>query len=140
MTPAQTLVLVSGWLIVIVVGLVCALILWRMFTGKIDLSDILSEPGAGGKASLSRLQFLIFTIVVALSLFIVIVYPTPPAFPSEIPVGLFALLGISGGTYVIAKGVESQREIGKAQAEAAKMNAQAELTKANAQVETARKS
>lgn len=104
---------VMGWVIVGFVGVLCLLILWMIFTRTINLSSILNEPGST-KASLSRLQFLIFTVVIALSLFLVIIGNgdnKPPTFPPEIPPGIFALLGISGGTYLVSKGVQANKEV-----------------------------
>lgn len=69
--------------------------------GRIDLSKLLSEPD--GYASLSRFQFLIFTFVIAMSLCLIIVSNQPLKFP-DVPGGILALLGISGGSYVVAKG------------------------------------
>lgn len=39
-------------------------------------------------------------------LFLVIVAPTPPAFPKEIPAEIFALLGISASSYLVSKGIQ----------------------------------
>jgi hypothetical protein len=44
------------------------------------------------------------TFVIALSLFLIIVAGDKPAFP-PIPGQILALLGISGGSYVVAKGI-----------------------------------
>ncbi|HEX2060193.1 MAG TPA: hypothetical protein VHK90_05595 [Thermoanaerobaculia bacterium] len=127
-----TLTLVCGWTIVLLVGAFGVVILVWILLGKIDLSHILSEPGSD-KASLSRLQFLIFTVVISLSLFLVIAGKNPAAFPQEIPAGIFALLGISGGTYVIAKGVETKRDV-----EVAKAKAEVAIAETSARVEMAR--
>jgi hypothetical protein len=97
-----TLAVAIGWILTIFVGLLAAWILFLIVTGKINLSQLLSEPT--GQASLSRFQFLIFTFVIALSLFLIIVGGDKPAFP-QIPGGILALLGISGGSYVVAKGI-----------------------------------
>lgn len=118
MTPYfEVLALVCGWVILVLVGVIGLVIIWKIFSGKINISSILNESGTN-KASLSRLQFLIFTFVIALSLFLVVVGKGTgvPSFPPEIPAGIFALLGISGGTYVVSKGVEAnkQTEIAKA--------------------------
>jgi hypothetical protein len=126
-----TLSLVIGWTVAIIVAAFAVVIIWNIVTNKIDLSTILDEPDIPKKASLSRLQFLIFTFVISLSLFLVVVgrkcqppaqattssggtaaKPTDcnccqgPGFPADIPAGIFALLGISGGTYLISKGVQ----------------------------------
>ena len=104
----QALAVVMGWIIAIVIGLLGLAIVWFIFTGKINLAKLISEPN--GDASLSRFQFLIFTFVIAMSLFLVVVGNTPPKFP-EIPPGVFALLGISGGSYVISKGIQTSRDV-----------------------------
>lgn len=98
-----TLALVIGWILTIFVGLLAAWILILIVTGKINLTQLISEPT--GQASLSRFQFLVFTFVIALSLFLIIVGGDRPAFPQNIPGGILALLGISGGSYVVAKGI-----------------------------------
>jgi hypothetical protein len=105
-THWTTLAAVIGWILTIFIGLLGAWILFLIITGKIDLTRLISEPT--GEASLSRLQFLIFTFAIALSLFLIIVAKTPPGFPEDpypIPGGILALLGISGGSYVVSKGI-----------------------------------
>src|SRR5207253_6606553 len=63
----------------------------------------ISEPN--GDASMSRLQLLVFTFVVALSLFLVIVATKPPDFPA-IPPSVLSLLGISASSYLVSKGIQ----------------------------------
>jgi hypothetical protein len=105
----EILTLVAGWIISVLVGLYGAVVLYQIFTGKIDLSKLLNEPGGG--ASLSRFQFLIFTLVIAMSLFLVIVSKEGgPGFPEEIPAGILGLLGISGGSYAVSKGIQAKRD------------------------------
>jgi uncharacterized BrkB/YihY/UPF0761 family membrane protein len=106
----QLLAVVAGWIATIVVGVIAAAIVVLIARGKIDLSRVLDEPTTN-KPSLSRLQFLIFTFVIALSLFLVIVGGGTPHFPENIPAGIFALLGISGGTYAVAKGVDANKDV-----------------------------
>lgn len=89
---------VAGWTVVLFAGALGAVIIFLIITNRIDLSRLLSE--ADGKASLSRLQFLIFTYVIAMGL-LVIIFNTG-SFP-EIPDGVYYLLGISGGSYVASK-------------------------------------
>jgi hypothetical protein len=96
--------LIAAWIVVVFIGLTSLLILWHMFTGKIDLAKLISEED--GTASLSRFQFLVFTFVIALSLFLVIVGSDTPKLPDKIAPGILALLGISGGSYVISKGIQ----------------------------------
>ena len=100
--------LLAAWIVVIFIGLTSLLILWYMVTGKIDLENLISEKD--GTASLSRFQFLVFTFVIAMSLFLVIVGSESPKLPDEIAPGILALLGISGGSYVISKGIQKGAE------------------------------
>ncbi len=96
--------LIAAWIVVVFIDLTSLLILWYMFTEKIDLAKLISEED--GTASLSRFQFLVFTFVIALSLFLVIVGSDTLKFPDKIAPGILALLGISGGSYVISKGIQ----------------------------------
>lgn len=103
-----TLVLVAGYLICGLVGLIGIAVLWQIYDGTIDLSQLISE--ANGDASMSRFQFLIFTFVIALSLFLVIAAGNKdsngkPAFPDSIPGGVLTLLGISGSSYAVGKAI-----------------------------------
>ena len=59
----QALTLAAGWIVVVFVGLLELLVLWKIHTNKIDLTYLISEEN--GQASLSRFQFLIFTFVIA---------------------------------------------------------------------------
>jgi hypothetical protein len=86
-----------------------AAVLWQIGTGSIRLVGLISEPagpndppGSIGKASLSRFQFLIFTFVVA-GLFLMLCIETG-AFV-DIPTNVLALIGISGGSFVVSKAV-----------------------------------
>ncbi len=88
-------------------ALVQALLIWRMWTNKIDLSQIISD--GTGQASLSRFQFLIFTFVIAVG----ILYLTikGEAFP-QLDQGILVLLGISGASYVVGKSLDNQTPSG----------------------------
>src|SRR5438105_1037069 len=99
----ETLSLVTGYIICGLMGILGILVLWKIADGSIDLSRLISEPN--GDASLSRFQFLVFTFVIALSLFLVIVSTRPAAFPN-IPGTVLSLLGISGSSYLISKGIQ----------------------------------
>jgi hypothetical protein len=104
-----TLVMICGYLICGLVGLIGVAILWQIFNGTIDLSRLISEPT--GDASMWRFQFLIFTFVISLSLFLVIVAGKDgdgkkPAFPATIPGGILTLLGISGSSYAVGKAIQ----------------------------------
>ncbi len=95
---------VVGWVLVVFVGLLEILILWKIVKSNM-LEKLISEPN--GDASLSRFQFLIFTFVISMSLFLVVV--AKEDFP-EIPAGILALLGISGGSYVISKSIQVNKD------------------------------
>lgn len=78
------------------------LILTAIASGKIDITSLLAENGGG--ASMSRFQLLIFTFVIAVSFFLVVVGGT--GLP-EVPGSVLALLGISAGTYGVSKGIQA---------------------------------
>jgi hypothetical protein len=77
-------------------------ILAAIATGKIDLSKLLAEDGGG--ASMSRFQLLIFTFVIGLSFFLIVICDCK--FP-EVPANVLALLGISATTYGVSKGIQA---------------------------------
>jgi hypothetical protein len=78
------------------------LVLAAIATGRIDISTLIAEDGGG--ASMSRFQLLIFTFVIALSFFLVVVCECK--FP-EVPPNVLTLLGISATTYGVSKGIQA---------------------------------
>lgn len=94
------LILISfAGIFIIFIGLIVA---WKILRGEIDITKVLSEEGSN-KASLSRFQMLVWTFIVGLSfLYLVILNDALPDIPNEV----LALLGISGGTYLISKGIQ----------------------------------
>jgi len=110
----------AGLVIVFLFGF---MILAGIASGKIDISRILEEQSptngdktaAGeakpGKASMSRFQLLIFTFVIAISLFLIVV--SKGAFPDKIPPEILTLLGISASTYAVSKGIQTSATNGK---------------------------
>jgi len=100
---------ICGFVVCGFIGLLAATILWYIWTDKIDLSSLLSE--ANGDASMSRLQLLIFTFVVAVSLFYLVEKRSDSTFP-EITQGVLTLLGISASTYAVGKGISYSRDEG----------------------------
>lgn len=110
MTKYELLGLAIGWILTIVIGLLLLKIVWKIWRDEIDLTYLLSDEL--GYASLSRFQMLLFSFVIAMSLFYLIVLKSDfPVLPKEI----LALLGISGGSYVLSKGIQSSRDVGIAE-------------------------
>jgi hypothetical protein len=102
--PPTWLTFMSGWIALGFLALLGVAVLYYVFTERIDLSRLISEPN--GDASMSRFQLLIFTFVIAASLFLIIAAPNPPAFPKEVPNGILILLGISASSYLVSKGIQ----------------------------------
>jgi uncharacterized membrane protein len=99
----QRLQLAIGFGLAILLFLFGFVILLGIASGEIVIDTILSESGGG--ASMSRFQLLIFTFVIALSLFF-IVANNPKQFPS-VPTDILTLLGISATTYGVSKGIQA---------------------------------
>lgn len=105
---------VWGFIVIAIILLgFAAIVLWKIFRNEISLVGLVAEPpqpdspkDASGnvktKASLSRFQFLIFTFVIA-GLYLLLSIEAGTFV--DIPNNVLALLGISGGSYLISKGV-----------------------------------
>jgi hypothetical protein len=88
-------------------GALCLMLLIKMWRNEINLCSLLEE--ANGQASMSRFQLLIFTLVVAVGVFLSILHTlTLP----EIPSSILTLLGISASTYAVGKGITFSRPEG----------------------------
>jgi len=105
----QNIAIYSFAIISIIVLLFAILILWKIYNNTIDLKGLLTEPSSDGqgKASLSRFQFLVFTFVIA-GLFLLLSIESG-AFV-DIPNNVLALLGISGGSYLVSKAMPVKKE------------------------------
>ncbi|MFZ0420997.1 MAG: hypothetical protein WAM04_23050 [Candidatus Sulfotelmatobacter sp.] len=79
------------------------LVLAAIAGGKIDISQLLEEKGTGG-ASMGRFQLLIFTFVIGLSFFLVVLCKCDMP---QIPTNVLALLGVSATTYGVGKGIQA---------------------------------
>ena len=102
----------AAWVVLGFLALLGAAILYNVVIGKIDLSGLISEPT--GDASMSRFQLLVFTFVIAASLFLIIASTTPsPQFPKDIPSGILMLLGISASSYLVSKGIQQSSPEGR---------------------------
>ena len=90
------------------------LILWKIKTKEINLHFLISDDT--GAASLSRFQFLIFTFVIAVGFLYLTMKGS--GFPT-VDDGVLMLLGISGATFALSKGLDRQGAVagkdGKAQ-------------------------
>lgn len=101
--------LAVAWVTLGIITVLAGAILFRVVTGQIDLTRLISEPT--GDASIARFQLLVFTFVVALSLFLIIASGTPPGFP-DVPGGVLTLLGISSSSYVVSKSIQFSKPEG----------------------------
>ena len=105
-SPEATSWLLDTWslewwaalLVVLLITAVGVIVVVQMAQGKIDLSKLVSEQD--GTASMSRLQLLIFTYVIAVGLLVITL--RTGGFP-QISGELLGLLGISAGSYVGSK-------------------------------------
>ena len=117
-TAFQSLSLFIGWMLAILVGLFALYILYLVDSGKIDRKCLLCESTSDNSktptASMARFQFLIFTFVIALTLFLVIVGCGSGTckFP-DIPASILGLLGISGASYAVGKGIQASSDSSK---------------------------
>jgi hypothetical protein len=102
--PAQKVVHAIEYGGLIITFLFGFMILAGIASGSIDISRILEEKGSKG-ASMSRFQLLIFTFVIAISLFLIVV--NTGQFPTQIPPEVLTLLGISATTYAVSKGISA---------------------------------
>jgi hypothetical protein len=119
-----TTLLVTSLLVVFLAG-AGAVVLAKMLWDEIDLSRLISE--ANGDASMSRFQFLIFTFVIGGSYFLMVVWSLTATEGGgtvlttdgvlnlpNIPAGVLGLIGISGGSYLVSKGIQKTAEAGAA--------------------------
>jgi hypothetical protein len=107
--PKTKLVMTIGYALLALTFLFGMAILVEIIRGTIDLSALLCENGKG--ASMSRFQLLIFTFVIALSLFLMVVQ-NGTSFP-KIPADVLTLLGISASTYAVSKGIQAGSQQGQ---------------------------
>lgn len=94
-----------GLVAVAFVAALGVLIIWRIANKDIDLKYLICE--SSGQASMSRLQLLIFTFVIAIGFFELV--QTKGAFP-DVGNGVLTLLGISASTYAVGKGISASVE------------------------------
>jgi hypothetical protein len=109
--------LLAGYIICGLVAIIGIVVVWKIATGQIDISKMLTEKdGSGGSASMSRFQLLIFIFVIALSFFLVVISNIKiiqarsgngglPELP-DVPSGVLGLLGISASSYAVGKAIQ----------------------------------
>lgn len=103
----SVLLVVFGFGFFSIMGLLCTMLLFKMWTNQINLSTLLKE--ANGDASMSRFQLLIFSLVVAVGLYLFMLnHLTLP----DVPQSILTLLGISASTYAVGKGISFSRAEG----------------------------
>lgn len=105
---SYSLELVIGYLVCGVVGLFALMILWLIAKGEINLDLLISEKT--GEASMSRFQLLIFTFVIGLSFFLIVVSSAHTGGAvklPDVPGGVLALLGISASSYTVSKAIQA---------------------------------
>lgn len=125
-TGLYYLELIAGYIVCGLIGIFGILALIRIYqSDQSGLDKLLSEKDGSG-ASMSRFQLFVFTFVIALSFFLIVIshakmaqangntsHPDAPnsaQFP-EVPGGVLALLGISASSYTVSKAI--QPNIGK---------------------------
>jgi hypothetical protein len=125
--PLQQIIAI---VLAVIVGGLGITIVVRVALGKIKLDDIFQEEIDAGKmaTSLSKFQFLLFTFVIGLSLFLITVEKKD--FPNRIDPSVLALLGISAGTAVVSNGITSAKRTRLAEIEKEKTVRLAEINKA----------
>lgn len=101
------LLAIFGFGFLVIMGLLCIMLLWKMWTNQINLSTLLKE--ANGDASMSRFQLLVFTLVVAVGVYLYLLRHL--ALP-DVPQSILTLLGISASTYAAGKGISFSRAEG----------------------------
>ena len=104
----------AGYVLCGLIAVLALVVAWLMLTNRIDLTRLLSEKDGSG-ASMSRFQLLVFTFVVAISFFLVVISnikivqasPTAggPSLP-DVPNGVLLLLGISTSSYAVSKAIQ----------------------------------
>ena len=117
MQALQYLEVLVGYVVCGIVALFGILLIWKIATNQIDLTHLLSDDD--GWASTSRFQLVIFTFVIALSFFLVVVSnikvrqyenkaESVPGFP-DVPGGVLSLLGISASSYLVSRGISASQ-------------------------------
>jgi hypothetical protein len=104
MISLATVISYAGQIVAMLFGLSIVLLLLSIVSsihkGKLDINKLISEPD--GKASISRFQLFLFTFVIA-GLYALLSIEAGRFV--EIPDSVLGLLGISGGGFLLSKGI-----------------------------------
>jgi len=103
----NVLLMIFGFGFFTIMGLLCSMLLYKMWTNQINLSSLLKE--ANGDASMSRFQLLVFTLVVAIGVYL---YMLKNLALPDVPPSILTLLGISASTYAAGKAISFSRPEG----------------------------
>ena len=96
-----------NWIVVVASGGLTIFVLYLLFRYREELSDMLQE--ANGKGSISRFQMLFFTLTIGGSYVAQVIGKGT----ATLDANALALLGISGGSYVLSKGISAGSDLGK---------------------------
>lgn len=107
--PLDRLKVSVGYVLLFLLLVLGLQICLHVATGKIDLAFLIAD--SEGFASMGRFQLLVFTFVVALSFFLVVL--DKRELPN-VPASVLTLLGISASTFAVSKSVDAS---GKAEEE-----------------------
>lgn len=103
--PMKKVQLALAYAMLVLLFLFGFFVIAAIASGKIDISSLLAEgTGDASKASMSRFQLLIFTFVIGVSFFLVVLCECKLP---EVPNQVLTLLGISASTYGVSKGIHA---------------------------------
>lgn len=103
--PMKKVQLALAYAMLVLLFLLGFFVIAAIASGKIDISSLLAEgTGDASKASMSRFQLLIFTFVIGISFFLVVLCDCKLP---EVPNQVLTLLGISASTYGVSKGIHA---------------------------------
>lgn len=121
-TGNRTIAFIYSVVVAVILVAFASVVLAKIITNDIDLKFLISEDN--GNASLSRFQFLLFTFVIAASYFLYVtaivtsakfgdlIGPNMAIQLPDIPTTVLGLIGISGASYVVAKGIQKSADVG----------------------------
>ncbi|MBL8222279.1 MAG: hypothetical protein JNL62_23790 [Bryobacterales bacterium] len=107
--PIETLKISTGYVVLFLVLTLGLEVVVLISNGTINLEDLIADDD--GDASMGRFQLLIFTFVIALSLFLVVLHEQKIP---DIPASVLTLLGISASTFAVSKSVDASAKPGDA--------------------------